>query len=121
VRSPAPGPIVNPLVSSIAITEVNGAAVPIPPQGVFGEVDLIVPAPGPVTFDLETNGVPTGTNVEVTLKPRVASPPGVVTVVQAVTLTSGLCDANGRCFPSATLDLAAGAYTAEARATFQTP
>ncbi len=121
VRSPAPGPIVNPLVAGIAIIEVNGAVVPNPPQGGFGEVDLILPAPGPVTFDLETNGVPTGTNVEVTIKPRVATPPSVVTVVQPVTLTAGICDPTGRCFPSATVDLAAGAYTAEARATFQTP
>jgi hypothetical protein len=114
-RTQAPGPIVNPFTPSVVVTSVAGQAVPQLPQGVFGVIDVQVPAPGPAAIDLETDGVPVGTNVEVTVKPRVGSP----LIVQTVTLAN--CDGAGRCLVTLTLDLAAGTYSVEARATFQSP
>jgi hypothetical protein len=116
-RFPAPGPIVNLFTPTVRITDVEGVMVPEPPRGGFGVVDIILPAPGPVLVNLATTGVPTGTNVEVTVKPRV----GGAAMVETFMLTAGDCDAGGDCFPATTFDLAAGAYTIEARATFQTP
>jgi hypothetical protein len=116
-RAPAPGPIVNPLMPTVAITAVDGEAVWAPPQGAFGEVDVIVPAPGPITIELATSGVPIGTVVDVTIKPRVDGAPIVVNV----TLNPDDCDAASDCFAQTIVDLGTGAYTIEARATFQIP
>lgn len=114
-RTPAPGPIVNPITPTVAITSVSGQAVPNPPQGGFGAVDLVLPTPGQASIGLATSGVPSGTIVNVTVKPRVGAAP----VTLPTTLTN--CDANGACLASVNLDLPAGAYVVEARATFQTP
>ena len=57
--------------------------------------------------------MPVGTTVEVKVKPRV----GLLPIAQNVTLTN--CDGTGRCLASVTIDLAAGVYAVEARATFQ--
>jgi hypothetical protein len=99
----------------VAITTVGGQPVPVPPQGNFGAVDLVLAAPGTTAIGLATSGVPTGTTVNVTVKPRVGGSP----VTLPTTLTS--CDANGACLASVNVDLPAGAYFVEARATFQTP
>jgi hypothetical protein len=112
-RSQTPGPLVNPFTPSVTVTAVAGQAVPAPPQGVFGAVDIQLPVPGPAAIDLATDGVPVGTTVEVKAKPRVGGPP----ITQNVTLTN--CDGTGRCLASLTIDLAAGIYAVEARATFQ--
>ena len=72
-------------------------------------------APGQTDVGLSTSGVPTGTTVNVTVKPRV----GGVPIVTPVTLTS--CDPNGACLANVTFNLAAGGYFIEARATFSTP
>ena len=112
-RTQTPGPLVNPFTPSVTVTAVGGQPVPVPPQGVFGAVDVQVPVPGPTAIDLATDGVPVGTTVEVKVKPRVGSLP----IAQNVTLTN--CDGTGRCLASVTLDLAAGVYAVEARATFQ--
>ena len=99
----------------MAITTVGGQAVPQPPQGGLGNVDLVLPAPGQTDVGLATTGVPTGTTVNVTVKPKVGGLP----IVTPVTLTS--CDTNGACLANVTFNLAAGAYFVEARATFATP
>jgi hypothetical protein len=112
-RTQTPGPLVNPFTPTVTVTAVAGLAVPAPPQGVFGLVDIQVPVPGPAAIDLSTDGVPVGTTVEVKAKPRVGLPP----ITQSVTLTN--CDGTGRCLASLTIDLAAGVYAIEARATFQ--
>ena len=112
-RSTTPGPIVNPFTPTVAVTAVGGRPVPAVPQGVFGAIDVQVPVPGPSAIDLQTDGVPSGTTVQVMVKPRV----GAAAVSQNVTLTN--CDAQSRCLASATFDLAAGTYAVEARATFQ--
>jgi hypothetical protein len=112
-RSPTPGPIVNPFTPHVTVTAVAGQAVALTPQGVFGAVDVQLAAPGPAAIDLATDGVPVGTIVEVKVKPRLGSP----AITQNVTLTN--CDGSGRCLASLTLDLAAGTYSIEARATFQ--
>jgi hypothetical protein len=110
-----PGPIVNPFTPKVSVTAVGGLPVPAFPQGVYGAIDVQVPAPGPTAIDLSTDGVPTGTVVEVKVKPRVGGP----AIVQNVTLTN--CDGSGRCLAGITLDLGAGNYSVEARATFQQP
>jgi hypothetical protein len=85
------------------------------PEGGFGEVDVIVPSSGPVVVGLETTGVPSGTTVDVTVKPRVGGAPHV----EHATLTA--CGTDGSCIASVLVDLAPGAYVIEARATFQLP
>jgi hypothetical protein len=112
-RTQTPGPLVNPFTPTVTVNAVGGQAVPVPPQGVFGAVDVQVPVPGPTAIDLATDGVPAGTAVEVKVKPRV----GGLSIAQNVTLTN--CDGTGRCLASVTIDLAAGVYAVEARATFQ--
>jgi hypothetical protein len=114
-RAAGPGPVVNPITPTVSITSVGGQAIPQPPQGGLGNVDLVLPAPGQTSIGLSTSGVPTGTVVNVTVKPRVGSAP----IVTPVTLTS--CDPNGACLANVTFNLAAGGYFIEARATFSTP
>jgi hypothetical protein len=114
-RAAGPGPIVNPITPTVAITTVGGQPIPQPPQGGLGNIDLVLPAPGQTDVGLATTGVPTGTTVNVTVKPRVGGTP----FVTPVTLTS--CDTNGACLANVTFNLAAGAYFVEARATFATP
>jgi hypothetical protein len=114
-RAAGPGPVVNPITPTVSITSVGGQAIPQPPQGGLGNVDLVLPAPGPTDIALSTTGVPTGTTVNVTVKPRVGSAP----IVTPVTLTS--CDPSGACLANVSFNLAAGGYFIEARATFSTP
>ncbi|MEN3340224.1 MAG: hypothetical protein V7647_3900 [Acidobacteriota bacterium] len=114
-RAAGPGPIVNPITPTVAITTVGGQTVPSPPSGSTGAIDLVLSAPGQTAVGLTTSGVPSGTTVDVTVKPRVGGAP----VKTPVTLSN--CDANGTCLASATFDLAAGAYFVEARATFTRP
>ena len=114
-RTPGPGPIVNPITPTVAITTVGGQLVPSPPQGGLGLVDLVLAAPGQTDIGLATSGVPTGTTVAVTVKPRVG---GLPTVTNA---TLSNCDGNGACIANVAFNLSAGAYFVEARATFQTP
>jgi hypothetical protein len=114
-RAAGPGPIVNPVTPTVAITSVGGQPIPQPPQGGLGNVDLVLPAPGQTDVGFATTGVPTGTTVNVTVKPRVGGAP----IVTPVTLTT--CDTNGSCLGNVSFNLAAGAYFVEARATFSTP
>ncbi len=116
VRAPAPGPLVNPITPTVRITGIDGAATPANPIGFQNAVDMIVDAPGIIQVDLATTDVPAGTDVVVTVKPKVGAPP----VSQNVTLAAGSC-ASGACVAATNFDLAAGAYIVEARATFQTP
>jgi hypothetical protein len=113
-RAPGPGPLTNPITPTVAITAVGGQAVPAPPQGGYGAVDVTLPAAGPAAVDIATSGVPTNTVVEVKVKPRVGGAP----VAANVTLTD--CDTAGACTASVVFDLAAASYFFEARATFQT-
>lgn len=116
VRAPAPGPLVNPITPTVRITAIDGAASPVNPIGFRNSVDMIVDAPGVIQVDLATTDVPAGTDLEVTVKPKVGAPP----VSQLVTIAPGSCT-SGACNIAADFDLAAGAYIVEARATFQTP
>jgi len=124
-RIVAPGPLVNPLTPTVAFTAINGETVSVAngellsvaPQGVFGVVDVILPAPGVTTFNLATSGVPVGTTVEVTAKPRLGGGP----TITSTTLASGSCNGAGDCLTAVAVDLAAGAYVVEALATFETP
>jgi len=116
IRAPAPGPLVNPITPTVKITAIDGQASPVNPTGHRGQVDLVLPAPGIVQVDLRATDVPTGTALEVTLKPKVGAPP----LSQRVTLTPASCNA-GTCNTAVSFDLAAGAYIVEARATFETP
>jgi hypothetical protein len=114
LRAPAPGPLVNPITPTVRITGIDGAATPTNPIGFQNSVDMIIDAPGVIQVDLATTDVPAGTDVAVTVKPKVGGAP----IEQNVTLAG--C-ANGACNAVTSFDLAAGAYTVEARATFQAP
>lgn len=114
VRAPAPGPLVNPITPTVRITGVDGAAAPPNPIGFQNAMDMVVEAPGVIQVDLATSDVPAGTDVAVTVKPKIGGLP----TTQNVTLAS--CSA-GACTAAASFDLGAGAYIVEARATFQTP
>jgi hypothetical protein len=116
VRAPAPGPLVNPITPTVRITGIDGAATPTDPIGFRNSVDMIVDAPGVIQVDLATTDVPAGTDVQVTVKPKV----GALPFSQNVTLAAGSCT-SGACVAATSFDLAAGAYIVEARATFQTP
>ena len=115
VRTPGPGPIANIVNPTVSITAVAGQPISATPQGAYGITDLVLPVPGPTSVDFSTSGVPSGTTVNVTVKPRVGGAPTTNTVA----LTN--CDANGNCLATTSFTLAAGAYFVEARATFQTP
>lgn len=114
-RSSVPGPVAPPVTPTVRVTGVGGVAAPAVPVGGIGQVDITLPTPGPATVDLTTTAVPSGTIVEVYVKPRVGGPQ----VTLPVTLLS--CDPAGNCSAQVTATLAAGTYTVEARATFQTP
>lgn len=114
-RAAGPGPIVNPVTPTVAITSVAGQAVSAEPQGAYGGIDLVLAAPGDTEVALATSGVPAGTIVNVTVKPRVGGNP----VTMPLTLVN--CSAGAACLGNVTFNLAAGAYFIEARATFQTP
>lgn len=113
-RTPGPGPVVNVLNPTVAITSVGGQPVAANPQGVFGAIDIVLPIPGSTSVVFSTFGVPTGTTVNVTVKPKV----GAGADSRTATLTN--CT-NGSCIENVTFDLAAGSYFVEARATFATP
>jgi hypothetical protein len=113
LRIIGPTPLANPINPTVIITSVGGAVVPAVPQGTFGAIDVVLPAPGATPVAVSTTGVPSGTTVEVTVKPRIGGP----AVVQTAPLSS--CSAAGACDTVATFNLAAGAYVVEARATFQ--
>jgi hypothetical protein len=115
-RVPSPGPVSNPVNPSVAITAVNGTPPPVNPQGYRGQIDLIVAQPGPVQIDLRTTDVPAGTDVEVSVKPKLNLPP----IVQRLTLASGSC-VSGVCTTALSIDLNPGSYIVEARATFEAP
>ena len=113
-RTPGPGPVFNVFNPTVAITSVGGQAVAVNPQGVFGGVDIVLPVPGSTQVVFSTAGVPPGTTVNVTVKPKVG------TGADSRTVTLQNCT-NGNCIENATFDLAAGSYFIEARATFSTP
>jgi len=114
-RAAAPGPIVNPFAPTVAITAVGGQPVPAPATGNSGGIDVFVPVPGPTEIDVATSGVPSGTTLQVNVKPRVGG--SVVTLNAPISS----CDSAGNCLIAVTPTLASGAYIVEARATFQTP
>jgi hypothetical protein len=113
LRIVGPTPLANPLSPSVTITSVGGTASPAVPQGGFGGIDIVLPTPGVASVDVATSGVPSGTTVEVNVKPRI----GATAISQTVPLTN--CNGAGNCQATALFNLAAGAYVVEARATFQ--
>ncbi|RRS34685.1 MAG: hypothetical protein OI74_04580 [Gammaproteobacteria bacterium (ex Lamellibrachia satsuma)] len=122
-RVPAPGPLANPITSSVAITsvagevvsQVNGELLSELPQGWMGEVDILLPTPGIVAVDVASSEVPEGTTVDVVVKPS----PGGLPFTETAIL--GNCDGFGGCTAQVSVNLAAGRYVIEAQATFQTP
>lgn len=114
-RALAPGPIVNPFTPQVSITAVAGQPIPPAPQGPFGGVDVTLPGGNITNIDLATTSVPTGTAVQVSAKPRFGALPTIATIPLIN------CDGSGACLASVAMNLAAGNYVIEARATFQTP
>jgi hypothetical protein len=113
-RIVGPTPLANPVAPSVSITSVGGNVVPAVPQGTFGTIDVVIPVPGATSIDLATSGIPGGTTVLVTVKPRLGAQP----LSTSVPLST--CNAAGNCQATAVFNLVAGAYVVEARATFQT-
>lgn len=116
VRAPAPGPLVSPITPTVSIVAIDGQATPLNPIGHRGLIDLVVPSPGPIQIDLESTDVPAGTDLEVTVRPKVGRPP----IQDRVTLSPGACS-GGVCQAAIVFDLDPGAYIVEARATFEAP
>ena len=112
-RIVGPTPLADPLSPTVVVTSVGGNPVPAIPQGVFGTIDVVVPVSGITPVDVTTTGIPGGTTVQVTVKPRRGAHPTSETVP-----LSG-CSGAGQCQATATFNLAAGTYVVEARATFQ--
>ena len=115
LRVTGPSPVSNAVAPAVNITHVNGNAVPVPPQGFRGSIDLTLPAPGVTSVDVSTSGVPSGTTVEIKVKPRIGAEPQT----SVVPLDAANCNAQGQCTATTTFNLSAGAYLVEARATFQ--
>jgi hypothetical protein len=113
-RAMAPGPITPPFPQTVKITSVGGQAVPATPQGTYGVTDIILAVPGVVQVNVQSEGIPGGTTVQITVKPRV----GGAGVSQSPLLAS--CNVAGVCTSSASFDLPPGEYVLEAKATFQT-
>jgi hypothetical protein len=113
IRITGPGPVANPVSPTVKITGVGGQATPAVPQGGYGTIDIVLPAPGVTSVDLATTGVPSGTTLLVTVKPRI----GGAAIPATVPLNT--CDGAGACTATTAFNLAAGAYIIEARATFQ--
>lgn len=112
-RFTGPSPVASPVQPTVAITSVGNFTPPDPPTGWQGAIDVVLPAPGEWVVRFQTAGVPSGTTVEVKVKPRIGAAPLTATVP----LTS--CDGAGVCNAATNFNLAAGAYVVEARATFQ--
>ena len=119
----APGTLVSPINQRVGITSVAGETLSVrnnlplddSPQGAFGEVDVVLLAPGSIAINVATAGIPAGTSVEVVAKARRGG-----NLISAIApLVAGNCDATGACQAATSLDLAAGQYVLEARATFQ--
>ncbi len=117
IRTGAISPLVNPLASWVEITTVDGTVVPTSLQGPSGGIDVFLDAPGSITMELNSGGVPAGTTINVTVKPKVGGTPIVSTAI----INASNCDSVGNCSSYVTVDLAPGAYYAEAEATFQVP
>jgi hypothetical protein len=117
IRTSLIGPLVNPVASWVGITAVDGGPVPEVLTGSTGGIDVMVPAPGLITFQVETAGVPGGTEVAVALKPRV----GGAALRGTGLLDPDSCSDTGQCIAFVTFDLPSGAYSAEAEATFMAP
>ena len=113
IRVTGPSPIVNPIQPTVAITSVGNITPPPNPLGWQGAVDVVLPAPGDTLVSVQTTGVPSGTTLEVKVKPRV----GAASTTSTVPLTA--CNASGVCTAATSFNLPAGAYVVEARATFQ--
>ncbi|HEY2431355.1 MAG TPA: hypothetical protein VGI12_01690 [Vicinamibacterales bacterium] len=112
-RVTGPTPLGAVITPSVRITGVGGQPPPTIPQGTFGSIDLLLPSPGLTGIDVATSGVPSGTGVLVTVKPRLGGNP------LTVTIPLNNCSAAGECLGTASFTLAAGAYVVEARATFE--
>ena len=117
IRSSVLAPIVNPIVSSVAITAVDGEPVPEILSGSVGGIDLVVPAAGEISLQLETQGIPSGTSLNVSVKPKLGGP----AIIKSVLIDPDNCENTGHCTVIATFNLPSNAYFAEAVATFLVP
>ena len=113
LRVTGPSPVANPLSPTVRITAVGGQIPPAVPQGGYGAIDVVLPAPGVTGVDIATSGVPSGTTVLVTVKPRIGG------AALSATVPLNACNTAGECTATTAFNLAAGAYFVEARATFQ--
>lgn len=114
-RSLAPGELVNLRKATVTITEVEGATTPIPaePQGFRGVNDILVDRPGPIAVTVNSTDVPSGTDLELTVKPRAGDAVVDRLPIDPATCTGEICDT------VFDIELLPGAYFLEARATFE--
>lgn len=113
LRITGPSPVANPLSPTVRITAVGGQLPPAVPQGGAGAIDIVLSAPGVAGVDIATSGVPSGTTVLVTVKPRIGG------AALSATVPLDACNSAGDCTATTAFNLSAGAYFVEARATFQ--
>lgn len=117
VRTRVIGPLTNPIPTTVRIASIGGQSLPEIVNGVVGAVDLVLPAPGEITVEVHTTGVPAGTTVEVAMKPQVDGEARR----NSGELSASSCTPTGECKAFVTFELPSGAYFAEAVATFRTP
>jgi hypothetical protein len=121
----APGPVFAPIVTFIGIATINGADTSEnngellwdAPAGALGGVDITIDVPGEVAVDIITEGVPSGTILDLNVKPVHGDDASTV----SVTIDPADCNAAGDCSSLAIVPLVAGTFYLEAEATFQTP
>jgi len=117
IRSSVLASIVNPIVSSVKFIAVDGEPVPEILSGSVGGIDLIVPAAGEISLQLETQGIPSGTSLNVSVKPKLGGP----AITKSVPVDPDNCENTGHCIVIATFNLLSNTYFAEAVATFLVP
>ena len=102
LRVTGPSPVANPLSPTVRITAIGGQLPPAVPQGGYGAIDVVLPAPGVAGVDVATSGVPSGTTVLVTVKPRIGG------TALSATVPLNACNTAGECTATTAFNLAAG-------------
>jgi hypothetical protein len=117
IRSNVVAPIADATSSGIRVTAVGGETVPPKLKENENAVEVLLKQPGKTAVQVATQGVPAGTTVEVTLKAKA----GGQVLRQRGELNPKNCKNDGSCMAILDFELPAGAWFAEAMATFQAP
>lgn len=111
-----PGLVMLPSEPAIAITTVDGKAIPANPGGALGQVDVIITSAGTKTIEFAASNVPVGTTISLTAKAEQDGPTVGPVISTALTGTTASSTATATLtFPKA------GLFFLEAQATFNIP